>query len=194
MRKIFLDIGTHNGQTLELGIQRYPNCDLYIGIEPVTSLCEKAIGKCAKYKDKNIKIYNIALDSFKGEIREQSFFFDQTPGNKNLGSSLYQEKTMRKQKKITVKCWDINHFFQTNFNSEDNIIMKIDVEGKEYDLFEALIGTGKINWVKKIFAEWHWNKVPSITKDRHDKVVTLLTKLGFNLTGDSKKDEFYDGF
>jgi FkbM family methyltransferase len=195
MRKIFLDIGTHNGQTLDLAISRYPDFDLFIGIEPVTSLCEEALGRCAKYRGRNIKVYNIALDDCPEDVTTKHFFFDQTPGNHHLGSSLLKEKTMRKQKRIEVKCWNVNYFFEQNFQSGDQVVMKIDVEGKEYDLFDALIGSGYLKkYVTKIFAEWHWNKVPHITQDRHKNVVFALRELGYPLRGKSKEDEFYDGF
>jgi len=76
MRKIFLDIGTHNGQTLEMGIQRYPDFDLFIGVEPVRNLCQKAIGRCGKYKNKNIKVYNIALDKLGVHKKSITFYED----------------------------------------------------------------------------------------------------------------------
>jgi len=102
---------------------------------------------------------------------------------------------MRTNKKINVDCWDVDHFFDENFKDGDEVIMKIDVEGKEYDIFEALIASGLLKkYVIKIFAEWHWHKVPSITKDRHNEILIALNRLGYNLKGKSELDEFYSGF
>jgi len=195
MAKIFLDLGVHNGQTLEMGIKTYPHFDRFIGIEPVTSLCEKAIGRCSAYKDKNIKVYNIALDSLSVLKKTITFYEDTSKGNHQLGSSLFSDKTMRTNKKVEVMCWDVNHFFRTNFKDNDQVVMKIDVEGAEYRIFDALITSGLLKkHVIKIFAEWHWNKVPSISKDEHNRILIALNKLGYNLKGKSKLDEFYNGF
>lgn len=195
MRKIFLDIGTHNGQTLEIAMEKYPDFDLFMGIEPVTSLCEEAIGRCYRHPDKKWKIFNIALDSLDLPKKEVIFYEDLSKGNHKLGSSLLADKTMRKNRQIKVWCHDVNHFFRTYFCNGDKIVMKIDVEGKEYDIFSTLISSGLLKkYVIKIFAEWHWNKVPSIPKDYHNKILSELNDLGYNLHGKSKLDEFYSGF
>ena len=195
MRKIFLDIGTHNGQTLDIAVKRYPDFDMFIGIEPVVELCERAIGLMSRHKHKNIKIFNIALDALDCPRKNVIFYEDTTRGNHKLGSSLLADKTMRTNKKIEVQCMDVNFFFNTYFQTGDKVTMKIDVEGKEYDIFDALIGSGNLKrYVTKIYSEWHWNKVPSISKERHNEVLVALNELGYNLKGRSKDDEFYDGF
>ena len=168
MRKIFLDIGTHNGQTLLLAMKKYPDFDSFIGIEPVKNLVTKSsLSVPDEFYDRTL-IFNVALDALDVPHKTVTFYEDLTPGNHHLGSSLLADKTMRKNKKIEVKCMDVNYFFDTMFNLGDDVTMKIDVEGKEYDIFEALMKSGNLKkYVSKIFAEWHWNKVPSISQQRH---------------------------
>jgi len=194
MRKIFLDVGTHNGQTILMAMKRYPNMDAYIGIEPVKKLVTKSMLNIPKGYEDKVFIYNIALDAMDVPKKKVTFYEDFTPGNHKLGSSLLPDKTMRKNEKIIVECVDVNFFFEDNFDDGDDITMKIDVEGKEYDIFEALIKSGNIKYVSKIFAEWHWNKVASISQERHRDIVFALRDLGYPLKGKSKVDEFYAGF
>jgi len=169
--------------------------DAYIGIEPVTKLVTKSMLNIPQGYENKVWIYNIALDTLDVPKRQVTFYEDFTPGNHKLGSSLLADKKMRKSEQITVDCVDVNYFFEDTFDSGDEVIMKIDVEGKEYDIFEALILSGNLKkYVTKIYTEWHWNKVESITQERHKNVVFALRELGYPLRGKSKEDEFYNGF
>jgi len=191
MRKIFLDIGAHNGQTLKKALEVYPDMDLYIGIEPIPSM----VKKCKEIKDPRVVIHNIALDMLDVEEKKVEFFVDMSKGNHQCGSSLLKDKKMRKQSSIKINCIDVSAFFNRTFQEGDEVIMKIDVEGKEYDIFDSLISSGLLKkYVTKIHAEWHWHKVLSITKERHNEILIALNKLDYNLKGKSRADEFYKGF
>lgn len=198
MRKIFLDIGTHTGQTLLLAIKKFPDFDAYIGVEPVVSLLKGFENKIPEGYQEKVFIYKVALDVFDvfdNPKQKVTFYEDLTPGNHHLGSSLFSDKTMRKNKKIEVNCIDVNYFFADVFEEGDEVYMKIDIEGKEYDIFEALMKSGLLKkYVKKLFVEWHWNKVKHITIERHKKIVFALRDLGYPLKGKSKVDQFYEGF
>jgi hypothetical protein len=75
-------------------------------------------------------------------------------------------------------------------NQKDKIILKIDVEGKEYDILEKLIKCQIIpNYVNEIYCDWHYKKIKSISKERHNKLIKELKKFGYNLTG-TNLDEF----
>jgi FkbM family methyltransferase len=196
MRKIFLDIGMHNGQTILLAMERFPDCDEYIGIEPVKELCDlaqKRIERSSLSEGKRFTIYNLAIDYQAEDLKTVTFYEDVGRNNK-LGSSLLSDKTIRKSKKIEVDCVDIRYFFNTrDFREDDYIIMKIDVEGKEYDIFRGMIKHDLLKPIKKMFVEWHWHKVKSIPEQRHLDIVNTLNTYGYELTGESSKDEFYNG-
>lgn len=191
MNKIFLDVGSHNGQTLLMGMQKFPDLDLYVGVEPIHSLCELARNKIPKEFKSRIVIHECAIDYQDVPIKEVTIFEDVSPHNRKFGSSLLYDKCIREKKEITIKSWDIRYLLSLYKNSE--IIFKIDIEGKEYDVFRGMIKHKLFKNIKKIYCEWHWHKVKSITEDRHKNIVKKLNDIGYNLTGDSKKDEFYCG-
>jgi len=199
MRKIWLDIGLHRGQTLELAIKQCPEFDLYVGVEPLDAMMQKATELLQPYTTtKRVLLYNIALDKLPDptQIIDQTFYEDCRRGSNKLGSTLYSDKLPPQfRKELPVMCMDIRTFFQDilQVQPDDQITLKMDVEGKEYDLFDALIESGWIKQVTKIYSEWHWNKVPSITKERHNEILIKLNKLGYNLKGKSREDEFYKG-
>lgn len=197
MRKIFLDLGMHRAQTMEMAIKRFPNLDLYIGVEPVLELVEKGkdlLRPYPEYKQRKIEIYKVALDDLRGGPNQKQVFYEDIGRNAKLGSSLLPDKTLRKSKKIEVVCQDVCKFWREHFREGDKILLKIDIEGKEYDVFDALIRENLLKpYVTKIYAEWHFNKVKSITSKRHKELIAKLNKLGYPVTGHSGKDEFYNG-
>ena len=151
MRKIFLDIGAHSGQTLLIAMKRFPDLDVYIGIEPVKKLCTKSTLKIPEGFSDRTFVFNIALDALDVPKKIVTFYEDLTPGNHQLGSSLLADKTMRKNRKIDIECVDVNFFFEDMFDEGDEVIMKVDVEGAEYSIFEALMKSGNlIKYVSKI--------------------------------------------
>jgi FkbM family methyltransferase len=192
MEKLFLDIGTHNGQTILKAIQKFPDCGLYVGVEPVNSLAQKAIEKIPpKYKQRVI-IFNLALDALDTDFTYLEFYED--VGSNKLGSSLLQDKKTAKTIKQNILCMDILFFLRSEIFKNKDIILKIDIEGKEYDILEKMLKTPILkDQVSKLFIEWHWNKTKSISKERHDSLVAALNKLGYKLAGESSKDQFYEG-
>lgn len=56
-------------------------------------------------------------------------------------------------------------------NQNKNLILKMDIEGSEYDCFKDLDNSGLLKEVKQIFVEWH-NK-------GHEQITKILEKYGF---------------
>ncbi len=190
MTKIFIDIGTHNGNSIEKAVKEYPDFDKFYGYEPITSLCKKARNKFTN--DKRVHIYNVAVDVQEEDRKTITIYEDHI--RHKLGTTFYKDKKVGRLKPTKCECVNVDYIFK-HVSESDYVILKIDVEGKEYDILEHLLATGQLTkYVDKIFCEWHSHKIPSLSKNRHDKLVALLNKAGFPLTGDSKKDEFYVGF
>lgn len=192
MKKIFLDIGSHNGQTLLLAIKKFPDCQYYIGVEPVESLAFKSRKLIPESYRQRVIIFNLALDSQKNDFQYIDFYED--VGSNKLGSSILADKNTVRKNKIQVLSLDVLYFLNLLFQNKEEIILKIDIEGKEYDILEKILTTTFLQThVKNLFIEWHWNKTKSIPQTRHDQVVSALNKIGIKVTGDSKKDQFYAG-
>lgn len=59
------------------------------------------------------------------------------------------------KKNSLVPCIDLSDFIISNFDKNDNIIIKMDIEGSEYHTLEKMIETGAIKYVNNISVEWH---------------------------------------
>ena len=190
-KKIFLDIGSHNGQTIIKAIETFPDFDLYIGIEPVKELFDTSLKRIPEEYRKRVRMINAVVNYQKKPKDEVTFFVDVGSSNQ-MGSSLLKDKDNKKIKEIKVDSIDIRHLL-SEFNENDYIVFKIDIEGKEYDILSAMCKHKLFANIKKIYCEWHYHKTKTISKARHDEVVRLVNSFGYSLTGASKKDEFYRG-
>jgi len=54
-----------------------------------------------------------------------------------------------------VKCFDFSAFIRDNFTKEDYIIVKLDIEGSEYEVMDKLIIDGTIDYINHFYIEWH---------------------------------------
>lgn len=49
------------------------------------------------------------------------------------------------------------------------IILKLDVEGAEYEILDKLIERGLMARVSRLYAEWHWHKI-GMSQERHEAI------------------------
>jgi FkbM family methyltransferase len=107
---------------------------------------------------------------------EEFFFLDREVG---YGSSLFKEKTtggIDTGSPIRVPTVDLSKWLMENTSQNDYIILKLDVEGAEYDILEKMIADGSIRRVRHIFAEWHWHKI-HVPESRHLSLQEELKRL-----------------
>ena len=172
MKKIFLDCGAWNGHSVRVFRQVYDqNCEYFIHSFEPNPRYSKIFPKFEKHisHDEAVSIEDGVGD----------FYLDNTT-KKKAGSSLIKEKTTGNldiDNPIKVGCVDLDRWVKENFSNGDFIILKLDIEGKEYDVLERMIKRGSIEYINKIFIEWHWNKV-GVSQSRHNKLVKQIKDMG----------------
>jgi FkbM family methyltransferase len=153
MKKIILDCGSHLGESVkkfkhELG---KTNWDFYM-FEPNTFLFEQ-INNNPEFND--CKKFNNAV-SDKNEIIK---FWGCTKNKNSVGSTLEKSKAnwdgIAEDDYIEVQTIDLSKFIQDNFSKEDYIILKLDVEGAEYDILDKLFETNIIEYIDEFYCEFH---------------------------------------
>ena len=69
---------------------------------------------------------------------------------------------------ITAPTIDLALFIRTNFRLRDYVILKLDVEGSEYEILDKLLTSGVYRFVDKLFIEFHPHLSPfppEVTKE-----------------------------
>lgn len=114
--------------------------------------------------------------------KTQEFFLDRDDGD---GSTLFKNKltaatggygTLDTDHPVTVHTIDLSSWLLENTSPSDYVILKLDVEGAEYDILEKMFRDRSIDRVAHLFIEWHWNKV-GVPRERHDSVAQALRRL-----------------
>lgn len=185
MRKIFIDCGFNKGQSLDHFVNIVHDSDAYeiYCFEPDNRNFEHF----EKYKDmKNVTFSKSAVWTYDGEIK---FYL----GSTSPGSTLIKEKTtanIRSDNFDIVFCIDLAKFIK-QFNKEDYVILKLDIEGGEYKLLQHLIQEGATELLDDLFVEFHERKVrKSLSPNEHKDLVSNLKSMGFDMCETAWEEQF----
>lgn len=157
--KYFIILGGHNGSIVKKirDNKKYKDYFIYV-YEPNPIYIPD-------YKEiKNIELISSAAWIYDGEIR----FY--------VGSKKFQGHSIMKEKSninidsyINVSCIDFSRWITEKFNDEDYIEIRMDIEGGEYDVLLKMINDGSINFINKIFVEFHHYKYPELDSENKYK-------------------------
>lgn len=167
MKKIFIDCGANNGMSVDLFEKNFSDHYEY---EIHCFECNPVFAKTLKQKP-NITFHNKAV-----WIKNEELKFYLGPNN-SLSSSLIKEKitgNLDIKNPIIVQAIDLAEWIKTNYSPEDYIILKLDVEGVEYDILPHLIETKTLHYINELYGEIH---LPRRIKKPHGSDIQLINLL-----------------
>lgn len=177
MRKILLDCGSHFGQSIDKLKKMLPvisEYEIYM-FEPNPYLFKKLVNN-SKYV--NCKKYDVAVSNKEG----REIFWGCTRNKDSYGSTLERSKADRDKiistDYVEVQTIDLSDFIIKNFSNSDYIILKLDIEGSEYDVLEKLLESGAIAYINKLYCEFHSNRLAPEFKNREVRLIEKLTAAG----------------
>jgi FkbM family methyltransferase len=165
METVF-DIGANNGLFSVLAINK--------GVKKVYAFepnQESLINLRQLIKDMNVEVIDKAI-----HIKDEDIVFYIDPNNTTIGSISedHVKNNGSKVEKITVPATSLKTFFEKN-KIENLSLLKMDIEGGEYDIIENLEDE-VFEKIDNFLIEYHNN-----TDGRVEKLVTILIKKGFNI-------------
>ena len=174
MRKIFLDCGANRGQSIIYAKKQFGSDIEIYSFEAVTVLYNKLIEKWSD--DPKVHLFNNAVWDKNDKVK----IYISTEWSD--ASTLYLDKFDRKINKDLyneVDSIDLAEFIKNNFTPEDYIILKLDIEGAEYDVLYHLAQTGVMSYLNEVWGEWHLDKFPikHIVEDLGPKQNYIFEKL-----------------
>lgn len=83
-----------------------------------------------------------------------------------------------------VDCIDFSEFVKTRYNVNDDIHLKIDIEGAECEVFDKMIEDDTLKYIKHIIIEWHFHmrKNSQHTIEYYEDIIKKLSidfRIGF---------------
>ena len=168
-RKIFIDCGYWTGSSTEFFIRNYKESEDFeiFGFECngeiKTNLCEGL---------RDIVLLKKAVWISDGEVD----LFIGRDENESRGSSLFKDKItgdIDRENPVSVSCIDFSRWIIDNFDKDDFIVCKMNIEGSEYDVLNKMASDGSLDYINLFFMGWHWGKM-GLSKDNHYKTVGLI--------------------
>ena len=184
--KILIDCGTHLGEGMEKMIKHYSIDDTWkiFTFEPNTDSYRQVITK--DFGLKNIAFANKAVWITDGTVS----FHAETPPNSEksdgTGSSIVDTKDWSPKNPgnsgvgefnntYQVSCINLSKFIKENFLKEDFIVLKLDIEGAEFEVLKDMIDTGSIKYVDELYVEFHeWAMKSKSLLSKYKLILSLL--------------------
>jgi FkbM family methyltransferase len=181
MRKVFLDLGANVGSISEEFGLEHPDYEL-IAVEPNIDLLPAIHSKSLKLCRPVSVIWGAAWIN-NGSINLFMSGHD-LASTVVAGKREYTEygwPQIDYNAPNQVPALDLSSFLINNFTSGDHIVIKMDIEGAEYEVLEKMLKDGSVDLISELRCEWHIDRFPEMPKSRHDAVVAQVaqrTKLG----------------
>jgi FkbM family methyltransferase len=162
MRKIFLDCGTHFGQGLNaISTNRGMDNTWEIMSWEANPITFASFNKTAFRKDLNITFFNQAI-SINNEKTVLNIETTKEGYSTGWGSSIIEldkwDSPLHSgtfKEKVLVDSIDFSSFILQHFTKDDVIILKLDIEGSEYNVLEKMIADSSLDLISEMYVEWH---------------------------------------
>jgi len=182
MAKIFIDCGAWKGISSIFFRENHPQ------------------GKEFKYLlfECNPEIYDDLYHNVKdfGHIFQEAVWIKNGTMNLYTGKGKYTESSsillekrtgkLDKENPIKIKTINFGKFLLDNIHPEDEVFCKMNIEGAEYDVIDHLTldyayHQSPINLIDKLYVQWHYKKINTISEKRHNYILNRLKKFDIEL-------------
>lgn len=174
--KVFIDVGSHDGETLNEVLDKKYNFDKIYCIEP----SKESISNLKQFRDNRIKIIPVA---FGNENKKSKFF-----SSGDLSASIYSNNLNSKFEEIDII--KTSDWFDLEINEGDIVYVKLNCEGSECDIIDDLIDS---NQILKIFSLLITYDVRDFKKLKYREVESRKKLRNTNLVNFCFADEMMKG-
>jgi len=174
-RRAFIDLGANVGKISFEHAKNNPDCDIYC-VEPTRELIQEINEKSFQAGRTFITMWAAAW-TYDGTI---NLFGSGAPeASTILGGKVEINgwPQIDYANSRLVPCFDFSAWLMRTFNLTDHVTVKMDIEGAEYELLEHMIADRSILLVNELICEWHYDRYPNITVERHNKIRNRVKEL-----------------
>lgn len=184
-RRILIDLGAYNGDTIEVAQKLLGSFDDVYGFEPLAGPCAEME---RRFPGDNYHVHRAAGDIEEGESK---VYVGHAHGD--ISSSLHSDNpNCNTDDYEDIRTIDFPKFLAEicqEHGENCHVVLKMNIEGSEYRILEQMLEDGTISLINELYCDWHWYFVGISESDHHD-LVRRLRQRGHRLCGD-KPDELY---
>ena len=153
MKKVFIDCGFYDGKATSK-FKKSPTYDsdfVLYGFEANEKKGSRGLG---------VILFKKAVWIEDGEIE-----FYTSKRRRGRANSLFTNMSARREKKSTVPCIDLSKWIMDNFDKNDFIVLKMDIEGGEYEVLSKMMEDKSLDYVNVLYMEWHAKRRPDLEEE-----------------------------
>jgi len=169
MRRIFIDVGSHHGQTIEMLLRPRFKIDHIFGFDPAPS-CQKILE--AKFADNpKVTIVKAGLWSRECDMELENEGSQGGTVHKDYQTTCNPEIRTAMCKFIRASDW-----FRDNISQDDKVFLKLNCEGSECEVVNDLLDSGEYNKVSDTLIDFDIRKSPS-QRHKEDELRQKMEKM-----------------
>lgn len=172
-RNIFIDCGAHFGES----IRHFMNTKMYSSRKWEIFSFEAHPYGFSQIPKSYKKASNITVEN-------KAVWIEETKKDLYFGRGCYGGCSLIKEKKtghfdlnnpISVDCFDFSLWMKQNFTDDDFIVLKMDIEGAEYQVIAKMLKDNTFSMVNEFFVEFHNAKI-DIPKSKDKELMDCIKK------------------
>jgi len=160
MKKVFIDCGAHDGCSVRKFLDTVEDASGYEihSFEPNPNLAHYHPVESATFHNKAVWITDGNIEFFNFDRTGGSSILPQknNRNEKKLKAKPGWQKKIKPPEKITVPCIDLSRWVKDNFDKDDYIILKMDIEGAEYHILYKMLEESTAGYINEMWIEWHF--------------------------------------
>jgi FkbM family methyltransferase len=173
-RKIYIDLGANHGYTTADFMRANPNY-IAFAFEPTPHLAEKLRRNFAG--PSNVLVMEYAAWIWDGVVELFCGIESDQSTTVLTGKRSTPDWNVDYTRPHLVRSIDFDRWLRENTSDDDEIVLKMDIEGAEYKVLSRCIDTGSIARVKVARVEWHWNRYPQFSQAEHERIRDRLREV-----------------
>lgn len=149
--RIFLDVGGHYGESLDIALDPRWGFDKIYSFEPAQACLDLLRG----FRDARLTVVPTGLSNKRGSATLY--------GSGLLGASVYADKSQSSTHldEETIALVRATDWLLANTSADDRIYLKLNCEGSECDVLEDLLDSGVIDRMQSVYVDFDVRKIPS---------------------------------
>ena len=188
MRKVFLDCGAHMGSSLKYFYKNFEDARQYkiYSFEPNPNFYNLYVNGEAWKDVKGFNILNFKFVPKAVWTENVAKTFYQRAKRNSESSTLNKEKydlrteIGNKFKEIRVDCIDLSSWIKENLSKEDYVVLKMDIEGVEYEVINKMCDDGTLEYINEFYCELHNVKCGKSQED-DKKLIDRVSEYGLTM-------------